>query len=156
MAYQERRGKFHIAALIGITFAALVGGTTRDAYASPGCDAINFPWQSVDPWMSATNAEIADGKYPIRGFKKGDRIIAKLSTHHMDNQFADPRGYGELALGSIPPGASEGPYIVAPSFGGFTYVVPADTPNTFMFEFDDIGGTDDPDPHFSVTCTNAG
>lgn len=35
-------------ALVLVAFAALMGGTSRDAYASPGCDAMNIPWQSVD------------------------------------------------------------------------------------------------------------
>lgn len=92
----------------------------------------------------------------MKGFKKGDRIVAKVSIHFMtDNKFADPNGYGELGLIAAQPGAATGTIIVAPLRGGFTYVVPADTSALFIFRFEDVGDRDDPG-HFSVKCTNAG
>jgi hypothetical protein len=128
----------------------------HDAYASPGCAAMNIPWQLVDPLLKSWNADIHNGTYQMKGFQKGDRIVAKVSINFMTgNQFADPNGYGELGLIAAQPGATTGTMIVAPLRGGFTYVVPADTPALFIFRFEDVGGENDPG-HFSVTCTNAG
>jgi hypothetical protein len=153
MASQRRR---LFAALFGMAIVLMITGTSRSAFASPGCDAMNIPWQPVTPLMKALNVELAAGTYKFKGFDKGDTIVAKVSINHMaNNQFADPNGYGELSLGAVQPGESDGIFVVPSSLGGFTYVVPADTPAMFVVQLEDVGGADDPVPHMSVSCTSA-
>ncbi|HEY5504553.1 MAG TPA: hypothetical protein VIK28_05290 [Sedimentisphaerales bacterium] len=106
--------------------------------------------ESVEKYL-ATAKSLNDylSHYRWTAFSKGDKITASVSTNMLYG-----KSYGSIVLIAFT-NFPAGKVLVQPSYKSFTYVVPADTSDTFGLSFRDVSSGGD-SGHFSIKCTNAG